>query len=186
MPPSYRTQAIVLRRILFRDHDRILTLFSRERGKISVIAKGIRKPNSKRQGHLELFNQINGVDYQGHGLDVLGETSLMSYFSLPEATTTINLTKIMAAYHLAELVDAMLPDGEPHDGVFSWLLESFRHLHQPHADSNELTRAFKYRLLQTLGFWPHQSHPPADIDSYLESVLEKPLKTRAWMQLTAS
>ena len=52
---TYRTEAIVLRRSDFAEADRLLTLFSREYGKIRAIAKGARKPQSRKTGHVELF-----------------------------------------------------------------------------------------------------------------------------------
>jgi len=184
MSQSYKVRGVVLKRIVYKDYDRILTLFTRERGKITVIAKGARKATSKRLGHLELFNQIDAVIYPGFSLDVLGETSLMSYFSVDSNSDENQLSRIMAAYHLSELIDVFVPDEEPHESLFDWLLDSFHHLHQPHINSLDLTRAFKYRLLQTLGYWPHEERPPADIDQFLETVLEKPLRTHGWAELS--
>lgn len=182
MSKSYRVQAIILKRTTYRDHDRILTLFTREQGKISVIAKGCRKPTSKRRGHLELFNQINAVIYQGHGLDVLGESTAINFFNPLEIHNASKLSKIMAAYHITEIVQSFLPDNEPHPKIYDWMIESFKHLHIQ-TDLSELTRAFKLKILQNLGYWPEYSNPPADIDAYLETLLEKPLKTRSWMEI---
>ncbi len=49
---TFRTEAIVLRRKDFGEADRILTLFTPELGKIRALAKGIRKPASRKAGHL--------------------------------------------------------------------------------------------------------------------------------------
>ncbi|MFN2162508.1 MAG: DNA repair protein RecO, partial [Candidatus Promineifilaceae bacterium] len=52
---TYRTEAIVLKRSDFGEADRLLTLYSKEFGKIRAIAKGARKPQSRKTGHVELF-----------------------------------------------------------------------------------------------------------------------------------
>ena len=54
-PRTYRVEAVVLRRIDFGEADRVLVLFTRERGKLPVVAKGIRRISSRMAGHLELF-----------------------------------------------------------------------------------------------------------------------------------
>lgn len=176
MSQSYRIEGIVIKRIRYKDHDRIITLLTRELGKISVIAKGVRKSSSKRLGHVELFNQIEAVVYKGKGLDILGETSLKTFFSLPDLNHKNKLSKIISAYQLTELVDAFLPENQANEQIYDWLVESFNHLHiKQH--STQLTDAFKLRLLQNLGYWPLSENAPVNIDHFVESLLEKPLKT---------
>ena len=50
---TYRTEAVVIRRSDFGEADRLLTLFSADRGKTRAIAKGARKPQSRKTGHVE-------------------------------------------------------------------------------------------------------------------------------------
>ena len=52
---TYRTEAVVIRRSDFGEADRLLTLFSADRGKTRAIATGARKPQSRKTGHVELF-----------------------------------------------------------------------------------------------------------------------------------
>ena len=53
--PSYNVSAVVLHRVVSGEADRILTLYTREQGKISAIAKGARKAGSRLSGATELF-----------------------------------------------------------------------------------------------------------------------------------
>ena len=55
MQAPFRTQAIVLRRTNYGEADRVLSLLTPDRGKLSAIAKGVRKPKSKLAGGLELL-----------------------------------------------------------------------------------------------------------------------------------
>ena len=55
-------EAIVLKRIEYGEADRILTVLTKNHGKISVIAKGVRKPKSKLAGGIEIFC-VNSISY---------------------------------------------------------------------------------------------------------------------------
>ena len=55
MPGPFKTEAVVLRSIRFGEADRILHLYTAERGRIGAIAKGVRRPRSRFGGRLEPF-----------------------------------------------------------------------------------------------------------------------------------
>ena len=67
MPGSFKTEAVVLRSIRFGEADRILHLYSRNRGRLGAIAKGARKPRSRFGGRLEPFFRLDLVLYEGRG-----------------------------------------------------------------------------------------------------------------------
>ena len=58
-PRSIRVEAVVLRHTELGEVDRIITLFSRQRGKLRAVAKGIRRPRSRKAGHLEPFTWVS-------------------------------------------------------------------------------------------------------------------------------
>ena len=57
-PRSFRAEAVVLRHADWGEADRILTLYTREQGKVRAVAKGARKMRSRKAGHLEPFTHI--------------------------------------------------------------------------------------------------------------------------------
>ena len=61
----------MLRRVDFGEADRVLVLFTREHGKLSVVAKGIRRLSSRSAGHLELFTASEIQLAKGANLDVV-------------------------------------------------------------------------------------------------------------------
>ena len=65
MPGSLKTDAIVLRSMRYGEADRILHLYTPGRGRVSAIAKGVRKTKSRFGGRLEPFFRLNLVLYQG-------------------------------------------------------------------------------------------------------------------------
>jgi len=74
---TYTVDAIVLRRRPLGEADRILTLLSRERGKISAVAKGVRKTQSKFGARLDFFNRAIVTLHAGRSLDIVtGATSV--------------------------------------------------------------------------------------------------------------
>ena len=76
-----RTLGIILRRINYGEADRILTLLTRDYGKISVIAKGVRKEKSKLAGGIELFSESDISYLPGKSdLSTLVSTQLIRHF----------------------------------------------------------------------------------------------------------
>lgn len=80
MPADLRTQAIVLRRTNYGESDRILNLLTPE-GKVSVIARGVRKEKSRLAGSIELFSVADIVIHQGHSdLGVLTSAKMLRFY----------------------------------------------------------------------------------------------------------
>lgn len=67
MPGSFKTEAIVLRTIRYGEADRVLHLYSADRGRIGAIAKGVRRPRSRFGGRLEPFFRLDLVLHEGRG-----------------------------------------------------------------------------------------------------------------------
>ena len=74
MPGSLKTEGIVLRSMRYGEADRILHVFTPGRGRLSAIAKGVRKAKSRFGGRLEPFFRIDLVLYEGRS-DLLTVTS---------------------------------------------------------------------------------------------------------------
>jgi DNA repair protein RecO (recombination protein O) len=67
MPGSFKTEVVVLRSIRYGEADRVLHLYSANRGRVNAIAKGSRRPRSRFGGRLEPFFRLNLVLYEGRG-----------------------------------------------------------------------------------------------------------------------
>src|SRR5216684_9309983 len=114
---TYRAEAIVLKTIDFGETDRILTLLTRHFGKVSVVAKGIRKPTSRLAGHAEPLTHATYQLARGRNLDVLtGAESRALYPTLRE-----DLPSIAAGWYVAELVDRFTADRVPSAPLFDLL-----------------------------------------------------------------
>jgi DNA repair protein RecO (recombination protein O) len=67
MPGSFKTEAVVLRTFRYGEADRILHLYTAERGRVGAIAKGVRRVKSRFGGRLEPLFRVNLVLHEGRG-----------------------------------------------------------------------------------------------------------------------
>ncbi len=119
--PVYKADAIVLRRRPLGEADRVLTLYTREWGKLSAVARGVRKATSKMAGGLEPFEHVRLLLAHGRGsLDVVAQVEVLDAL----APLWTDLRRFGAAALLAELVDAATPEREPHPEIFDLFLEA--------------------------------------------------------------
>jgi DNA repair protein RecO (recombination protein O) len=145
----YRTEAIVLKRIDFGEADRILTVFTLERGKVRVIAKGVRRIASRKSGHVELFTHAGLLLAEGRNLDVVTQAETVR----PYRRIREDLIRTTYAYHMVELVDRFVEEGIEHPATFELLRESLAALTEAEVASL-VARYFELRLLGQLGYRP--------------------------------
>jgi DNA repair protein RecO (recombination protein O) len=146
---SYRTQAIVLGHIEYGEADRILKLFTMEKGKISAIAKGVRKIRSRKAGHLEPFTHVNLFLAEGRNLDIITQAETVD--SYPDLRD--NLEGIAYASYVMEVVDRFTYEEGQNVGIFRLLVNTLGRLEkQPNPET--VIHYFEMRLLDLLGFRP--------------------------------
>lgn len=166
-PHSYSSEGIVIARRNFGEADRILVLYTKNFGKVSLIAKGIRRPKSKKRGHLEVFNNIKFQAVSGRGLDIITEAEVTDDFS----EIRKSLKKISLAYYLMEVTGRITHDGEEKTEVYDLLLKTLQQLKSTKM-LKKLRLSFITDLLITLGYWPI-GKTLASPDEVLEEVIER-------------
>ncbi|MFC5370243.1 DNA repair protein RecO [Arcanobacterium bovis] len=111
MNKTYRDQAIVLRTHDLGEADRIITMFSREHGKIRGIAKGVRKTKSRFGARLEPFSHVDVQLYYGRTLDVITQVETINEYHRSIIT---HYDLYTAASALLETADQLMStEGEP-------------------------------------------------------------------------
>lgn len=149
-PRSFRAEAVVLRHSDWGEADRLLTLFTREHGKLRVIAKGARKVLSRKAGHLEPFTHVTIQLARGRELPIVSQVeTLEAYLPLRE-----DLVKLGYASYVLELIDRFTYDEEGNNPViFRVLTETLARIaNEP--DGWLAARYYEMRLLDFLGFRP--------------------------------
>lgn len=172
MHSSYTDIGIVIKRSNYGEGDKFITLYSKEHGKVTLKAKGVRKPTSKRAGSIDLFNHIKFHAISGKGeLDILTEVQNISDFS----AWKVFLGRVNIAYQLCELIDKLTPDKEPHPELFDILLSSMQSISNLGSEWELEIRNSKLEILEVLGYWKPGQKYNGDINELVESVSERPL-----------
>jgi DNA repair protein RecO (recombination protein O) len=148
---SFRVEAVVLRHADWGEADRILTLYSRERGKIRAIVKGARKIRSRKAGHLEPLTRVTLQMAQGRDLLIVTQADTLEvYQPLLE-----NLSKTGFALYAVELLDRFTYEEESENyAIFRLLTESLSRI-ATEAEPWLAIRYYEVHLLELLGFRPH-------------------------------
>jgi DNA repair protein RecO (recombination protein O) len=147
---SFRAEAVVLRHSDFGEADRLLTLYTREHGKVRAIAKGARKIASRKAGHLEPFTRVKLQLAKGRDLLIVTQAETIdAYPSLRE-----DLTLTGYAAYVLELLDRFVPDEETAlPSLFRLLTETLSRLATDSIPWLTI-RSYEMRLLDLLGFRP--------------------------------
>ncbi len=145
----YRVTAIVLRRRDSGEADRLLTVLARERGKLTLLAKGVRRPASRKAGHIEPFTYVDLLVARSHNLDLVTQAETRAaHRNLRE-----DLWRSSWAYYVCELADVFTQEGDPNELVFDLLLETLDRLDGA-ANPGLATRYFEMQLLALAGYQP--------------------------------
>lgn len=171
MSKLYSDEGIVLARRNFGEADRILSIYSKNHGRISAIAKGIRRLTSRKRGHLEVFSYVNFQIADGHGIGILTEVETVNSFEKVRK----DLKKVSLAYFFTEVIGKITHEHERNDGIFELTLNYLEKL-QLETRLRSLRMSFILELLTITGFWP-EGKKLVNPDEKLEEVIERSINS---------
>lgn len=146
---SIKVDAVILRHSDYGEADRLLTLFTREAGKLRAIAKGVRKMQSRKAGHLEPFTQVTLMLAQGHDLWIVTQAEATELFQpLRESLPLIGY-----AGYVVELLDRFTYEEGQNWQLFQLLIETLKRL-ASEPDPFVPIHYYEMRLLDLMGFRP--------------------------------
>lgn len=164
MDETYNLKAIVLKRSDFRENDSLITIYSRERGKLDLVVRGAKKATSKLSAHIEVLNEVELMVVVGKNLNYVGGTKSVNCFGRIKQ----DFSKLQIVGEAIRIFDkAIKPEFQDVD-VFA-LLESFllivnqgeiSFLLKSSIDSNDFSEyqlvlyIFLLKLLALLGYRP--------------------------------
>ena len=148
---SFRASAVVLRHADWGEADRLLTLYTRERGFVRALAKGARKVTSRKAGHLEPFTHVTIQLAKGRDLLIVTQVeTLNAFLSLRD-----DLMKTSYASYVLELLLRFSYEEEgANPSVFNLLVQTLERL-EAEEDAWLPVRYYEMRLLDAVGFRPH-------------------------------
>jgi len=168
MPGSFKTEGVVLRSIRYGEADRILHLYTAERGRVNAIAKGSRRPKSRFGGRLEPFFRLDLILHEGRSelCTVTGAATIDGYPALRADGDAID-----AAARGCDAVLRLLDSAEPNRAAYGLLCRYLALLDRragagagadadadrtaaAGADRHAVGLAFRLKLLLAAGFAP--------------------------------
>src|SRR5437773_1848962 len=111
--PAVTTEGLILKRKDFGEADRVLTVLTQRYGKISVIAKGVRKITSRRAGNIEVLNLVKLHLFKAKNYNLSEAESIETFQKLKG-----NLTLSTTSFHIIELVDRLVPEEQKNERLF--------------------------------------------------------------------
>ena len=148
-PRSYHCEALTLKKVSMGEADLLVTLYTREKGKVRAMARGARRSNSKLVGHFEPLTQVQLSLAQGRNLDYVTQAQVLSGF----ASLKENLGAITRGLYVAELVDGFGSEANPNQPLYRLVIDAL-HAIEADPDSDLPLRLFEMHLLQVSGFMP--------------------------------
>lgn len=123
------SEAIVLRTYPFRESDLLVTMFTRNEGKVRGVARAAKKSRRRFGGALEPLTYIK-VTYEDRERQELARLDACEVIESP-LSSEVSYPRAVALGHLAELLDELLPDREANDAVFRLALSVLAQLRGP-------------------------------------------------------
>lgn len=176
----YSSKGIILGRRNYGEADRILSVFSEDYGRLSLLAKGVRKPKSRKRGHIEIFSLIKFQAVKGKGFDLITEAEVEEGFD----SLRKNLKRISVAYYVTEVVQKITQEHEPNTHLFDLITETLSKLGKV-KELKALREDFVKKILVQGGYWPENTEMQ-DSDAKLEEVIERQVYSTRVGKLIAS
>ncbi len=145
-----KTEAVVLRATKFRESSKILVFYTREHGKMSVIAKGCRGPRSKFGSSLEPMSHVQAVVYrkEGRDLQLLSQCDLLeSFFRISE-----EMERLYAAMTIVALLDKVAHPEEKNEPLFDATVGALRAINNATQNAANVLYKYEMDLLGHLGY----------------------------------
>ena len=149
--PAEKATAIVLRTVEFSETSLVVTLFTREFGKVRGLAKGARRLKGPFESAIDVLAlcRIVFLRKSSDALDLVTEAKLLRRFRPPDR----NLSSLYAAYYVVELLNELTDDYDPHEELFDLADETLRELAAGETVANRVLR-FELGTLRVLGYLP--------------------------------
>ena len=152
MAGSFKTEAVVLRSIRFGEGHRVLHLYTRERGRLGAVAKGVRKVRSRFGGRLEPLTRVALVLHEGRGelATVTSAATVNAHPALRERRASLE-----RATQACEAVLRLFDAAEANRAAYNLLCQELLLLDgEPSAATRAQALAFRLKLLLAAGFVP--------------------------------
>lgn len=151
----------------------MITVLTDRFGKISMVARGVRRITSRRAGNVELANRVKLHLFKGKGYTLQEAAGLDTFGQIKN-----NLILTTTAFHILELVDRLTVEEQKNPEIYQLTVEVLKLLEQN--PRQIFIRAFEVKLLSIAGFWSTQAIK--DLDAQTKQLLDS-LEAKSWADI---
>ena len=144
--------AIILRSRDYKEADQLLTVYTREQGKLTVQVRGVKKTNSKLRGGILLFSQAELVVTAGKAFPIVTGASTVTSF----ASLRSDFARMSYAGYAAELLDQVISEGHADEELYFFMLQTLQLLE--FIDPWVAVRYLELKVLERQGYPPELKH----------------------------
>ncbi len=148
---NYKTKGIVLKTFKLGEADKIITLITERQGKVSAVAKGVRRTKSRFGARLEPFTNLNLIIYRGRGLSTITNADIIRIYD----GVTGSLDRINYGYAMLELVEKLSVEEQGDPRVYNMLAIALDYLSRIDEGKRLVLSTFDIKLLAFSGFLPN-------------------------------
>lgn len=177
-PRTFSCTGIVLKRINTGETDRIVTLLTKEQGKMVAVAKGVRSLSSTKRASLEPGNIVKAFFVRTKSLPLLTQTKIVSdCIELPQT-----LQRLRQLSEILEILEKLFVEEELDDQTYKKVLH-IRNLVVAKERYSKAIRQALVELIVELGFQNPDDTTHASISEYVSSLSEKPMRSYKFLKL---
>ncbi len=175
---TFVTEGIVLKRVSSGETDRIVTLITKDFGKLVGVAKGSRTLTSSKRAHLEPGNKVKVFAVKTKSLPLITQTSLIKAVDDAHRTTLVSMRRLS---QVLEVFDRLFVEDDEDQAAYLKALEII----------DLLTNTYSYQkmqlllgtLLEHLGYQDYQETIHDSVLDYVAEITEKPMKSFEYLRV---
>jgi len=148
-----KSDAIIIKSRKFRESSKLLTLYTKEYGKLNMIAKGSRSKNNKFGGSLELLNHISVIFYYypQKEFHYISQVSTNDFFH----SIHNDIKKTMIALSIAEIINNTVHTNDKNESLFNLILDIYKSLENSSDDYIKYLVYFQIYFSKIMGYSPN-------------------------------
>ena len=177
---TFTATGLILKRSNTGELDRVVTVFTKEYGKLVCIAKGSRKLTSSKLATLEPGCLAKLYFVETKSLPILTQAQLIDDFSALKCS----LVSIRKFFQVLEMLDVLLPEEDEQQEVFRIALDMISHMEEDESNKTHLVRVAFHQILELLGFDTKAASLEGSMSEQIEELTSRKLKAFAFLSST--
>lgn len=146
-----KTEGVVLKELRYRDTSKILSVYTKKYGKITVMARGAYRPKSQIIANTQPFSYNEYQLFKGKNFFYLNQADILdSFYSIRE-----RIERVAYGYYILELIDKGVPEEQENEKIFKLLIKGLTVLSTLNEDYLKFIVAYELKFISFLGYKPY-------------------------------